>query len=800
MSNNNSTTFSGSQVKDERTINILDILKYLFFYWKWYILSIAIFVGYFYYQYSKTPYVYRQATSVMIKTAENTPQTMRMNRLNSFATQTNVSNEILQFQSKELMRQVVDSSLANISYLQHEGLRDIELYTETPIQVLFENGKSEQYASFNIEIVNANQVKLKETVDGRVKNVPLGKSIETSAGRIIMLPTKNFSSTWYGNSIKVIKLPRENVVNQFLGSLSIKQTNDAAAILQLQIDDSSPKRAANVLNTLVRLYNQQAIIIKNRVGVQTDEFIRKRLDVIQKELGSIESNIEHIKSGEDGVDVSSAGDAYTSDSRSYLSQSKDLETQIRLTSYVKKYLSNPNQTNELIPNNTGLVEGNIENQISQYNALLLKRNSLLEDGGTNSPVVKEINKSLVAQKQTILSSVNNIILGLSVRKNDANNEAQKAKSLAREMPAKQREIMSVERLQKIKENLYVFLLNKQEENALNQAMTDDNARMIDPAKGDSGPIYPQKLKSLLLGVGCGLVLPTAILLLVLMLDTAVRTRKEIEDATTVPFLAEIPYSKENDSPSDGIYLKRHGNDSLSESFRILRTNLGFMNAGEPKKVITFTSFSSGAGKTFISTNMAASLVQINKKIVLLDLDLRKGTLSIKLKAKKEKGVTHYLSDSSLTVEDVLIKDIPVQGIDMIPIGVVAPNPVELLLSKRLDLLIEELKKSYDYIIVDNVPLGLIADSAIINRIAELSIFVVRSGKLDRRQLPEIEKIYQEKRMNNLAILLNGIHKSAFSYGYGYGYGGYGYGYGYGGYGSGYGYGNKKKSRWKFWKR
>ena len=793
--NRNPYSTSLSDSKGEKSINILDILKYLFFYWKWYVLSLVVFVGYFYYQYSKTPFIYKQTMTVMIKTPNNSQGTMRMNRFNSFISPINIANEILQFHSKEIMRKVVDRSAANISYTIHKGLRDIELYSESPIQVSLYGDKPETFRSFSITIKDSGHATLtsdSETDKGNTISIPIGKPVASMVGKIKISKTNTCSQSWYGKTIKVVKSSRESMAGQLASNLTITQTDEAAAMLQLQLEDASPVRAAEILNTLIEVYNEGAVVEKRRVGVLTDQFIRKRLGLIGQELDSVESNLEKLNMGNGGIDVNTAGEMYMSDSRQYMTQGKELDTQIRLVNFMKHYLSDPNQISNLIPNNTGLVDANIEGQINQYNAALLKRDRLLENSGENNPIVQETNKSLRSLKQNIITAVNNTITGLSIKKKDAIQEASKAQGQARQIPAKRRDVLSVERQQKVKEDLYVFLLNKREENALNQSMVDDNAQIIDPARGGFSPIYPNKLKKLLLGSACGLILPSAILLLMLMLDTSVRTRKEIEDVVSVPFLAEIPFSRRAGANQGSIMVQQQGVDQLSEAFRILRTNLSFMDAGGgQKKVITFTSFSAGAGKSFTSLNMAASLIQLKKKVVLLDLDLRKGTLSMQLSVKKEKGVTHYLSDQNLSVNDVIVQDMPAKGIDLIPIGVIAPNPVELLLSNRLDQLVDELKKRYDYVIVDNVPLGVVADSSIINRITDVTIFVVRSGKLDRRQLPEIERLYQERRLNNMSLLFNGVQKSAFSYGYGYGYGGYGYGYG---------YGNQKKTKWKFWKK
>src|SRR5690606_11269267 len=338
-------------------------------------------------------------------------------------------------------------------------------------------------------------------------------------------------------------------------------------------------------------------------------------------------------------------------------------------------------------------------------------------------------------RSNINRAVDNTLAGLDIKIQNLRQEERQARGRAIQVPRKQRVMLSVERQQKVKEELYLYLLNKREENAINQAMTDDNLRIIDPAAGSTNPAYPSRFRKLLLGFGIGIAIPATTFLLILMLDTGVHHRKDIEERITVPFIGEIPYaSKQKDGDS---VVEKKGRDLTSEAFRIVRTNIGFMNAGEERRVITFTSFNMGAGKTFTARNLATSFVYLDKKVVLLDLDLRKGSLSERVKAPKGSGITNFLSDVNIKIDQIIYKDVVDETIDLIPIGAVAPNPVELLLSPRLDALITELKQRYDYVIVDNVPINLVADASVVDRISELTIFVVRSGKMDRRQLPEI---------------------------------------------------------------
>lgn len=370
----------------------------------------------------------------------------------------------------------------------------------------------------------------------------------------------------------------------------------------------------------------------------------------------------------------------------------------------------------------------------------------------------------------------------------------RAVSRVSSIPKKERQMLSIERQQKIKEALYLFLLNRREENALSQAMADNNARVIDAAAGSNSPIEPDKNKILLLGLLIGFAIPAVIFILKMFMDTYVHSRRDLKGKVSVPILGEVPLDKElmkkgrnNEEVAIG-----EENDSITESFRILRTNMTFMSKKDnPIKVITFTSFAEGAGKTFISRNLAMSFVYAKKKVLLLDMDIRKGTLSSHFK-KHHLGLTNYLSDDSVSIEDIIHNVEGQENLDIISAGPVPPNPAELLMDGRLDELVTELRNRYDIIIADNVPVGMIADAAIANRIADLTIFVVRAGKLDKRQLPDIESLYQEKKLNNLTLVLNGVDMSRHGYGYGYGYGYGHYGYGKYGYGYGYGYGKSKK--------
>lgn len=769
---------NNSSNKNDQGLNIVDLFMYLASQWKWFLLSILICGGIAWYNYARAPLVYFRSATVIIKDPSNKASTSGLDRFDNFINKVNVANEILQFRSKKLMREVVQRVHADVSYQIKDGLRSNELYNESPVLVSLPDALPEQSFSFTMTLKDAKTVTLSDFSGIEAKpsyEVALNDTVTIIEGMNVVVTATNYlRDSWLNTPIRVQKLPVESMVNYYKNALGIQQEEEEASILTLALKDSSPARAEDVLNTLITVYNEEAIKEKNQVAVNTANFINERLIIIERELGNVESNLESFKQRNQIVDIASSAGMYMTESQKYNADAMELETQLRLANFIKDYLTDPSKETDLIPSNTGISDMNIENQISLYNAAKLKRDHLIDDSSVNNPVVQELNNSLRAMKQSIIRAVDNMIVSLNVKRNDAQNREMRAQDRVTAIPTKERQMLSIERQQKIKEALYLFLLNKREENALSQAMADNNARVIDGAEGSNAPISPNRNRILLLGLLVGIALPGAVCLAILFMDTRVHGRKDIEGVTSVPYLGEIPLDKEamKDHRKKVMAVKEQGDDIVSEAFRILRTNMAFLSKKDkPAQVITFTSFNIGAGKTFIARNLSMSLAYLKKRVVMVDLDIRKGTLSRHF-GHYHVGVTNYLSDNTVKVDDIIQHQ---EGFDLIPAGILAPNPAELLMDNRLDELMDELRARYDYIIVDNVPVGLIADATIANRIADLTIFVVRAGKLDRRQLPDIEKLYQEKKLKNMALVLNGANPERHGYGYSYGYG-YGYGY------------------------
>ena len=771
--------------RNDQDVNIIDILMFLLSKWKWFVISIIVFGGLAWFHYARTPKTYFRSATVIIKDPSNKISSAGLDRYDNYINKVNVANEILQFRSKKLMRDVVSRVSADIDYKVKEGLQMTELYKKSPVSVRFLETTPEMHLNMVVTPLDSSKVMVSDfgsDESDKKWTVPMKDTVNIEGVKLVVAPTNYYTDSWKGEHIHITKNPMSSVVGYFISSLGIRQEEDEASILTLSLKDRSAARAEDVLNMLISVYNEEAINDKNQVAINTAEFINERLIIIESELGGVESHLESFKRENRIVDIATTAGMYVGESQKYNTNVMELETQLRLATYIKDYLTDPTREIDLIPANTGISDMNIESQIAQYNTIKLRRDKLIEDSSEKNPVVEELNTSLRAMKQSIIRAVDNMIVSINVRRNDAQSRESQAQSRVSSIPTKERQMLSIERQQKIKESLYLFLLNKREENALSQAMVDNNARVIDGASGPNAPIAPNRNKIMLLGLLLGLAFPGVIFLMIMFLDTRIRTKKDIQGKVTAPFLGVIP---EQDKENENL---------TSEAFKIVRTNMSFLSRKDRKiQVIMCTSFSSGDGKTFVSLNLANSFISARKKVVLVDLDIRKGTLTAHFSKHSHhhaQGVTNYLADTDLRLDDIISSDTGVEGLDLIPSGSIAPNPAELLMDERLDEMFKELRNRYDVIITDSVPVGLVADATIANRVADLTLFVVRAGRLDRRQLPDIEAMYQERKLTNMSLLLNGADFHHHGYGYGYGYG-YGHGYGYG-YGYGYVDGKKKK--------
>ena len=555
-----------------------------------------------------------------------------------------------------------------------------------------------------------------------------------------------------------------------------------------------PKRAEDVINTVITVYRKNWLDDKNQMTVSTSHFITERLGVIERELGDVDKNISSFKSSHLLPDVETAAQQYMQKSSDVDKQIMELHSRLSIAEYIHQYLTGKVGKNQLLPSNTGIDSQGIEQQIAEYNKTQLERNNLVSNSSEQNPLVADYDQSLASMRKSITASLDNFVISLRTQLSTLQaNEAATTSQIASN-PNQAKYLQTVGRQQKVKEALYLFLLQKREENELSKAFTAYNTRVITPPTGDLNPVAPVRRKIMLIAFVLGLLIPVVVIYIREKANTTVRGRKDLKKLI-VPFLGEIPYyvSRKNrptlkqrirfwKKPKEvcQIVVKAGKRNIVNEAFRVLRTNFEFTIGTHPEQnVIVFTSLNQGSGKSHLAANMAMSLAIKKKKVLLIDGDLRHGSASMLVGSPGE-GLSDYLNGRIADIHDILHKGEEsglVKYFDVIPIGTIPPNPTELLFTPLLEQMIRQMRQEYDYVFIDCPPIEVVADTPIYEQFADRTIFVVRAGLMERSMLPEIDALYKEKKFKNMTMILNATKARGGRYGSHYGYG-YGYGYGY----------------------
>ena len=595
---------------EESELNLGDILQTVLANWYWFVLSVVVCAGAAFLYLKWTPKVYTRTASVLIKDDAKggaMSESAAFEDLGLFGTKRNVDNEVLVFKSRRLMTEVARNLHLDVSYTVKDGLRTVELYTQSPVQLSFPDAEEAQAFSLQADpcfpkkevMLSGFTLAGQEVADGKPMKVALNDTATTPVGRVVVVPSLYYGDKYFNTVVQVTKSPLQSAALRFQSGLQATLASKTATIINLTLQDVSIPRAEDVINTLISVYNTDAINDKNQIVMNTSNFINDRLIVIEKELGDVDSDIESYKREHQLTDISSETGMYLQTSSQYRQEGLSLENQLSLAKYIKNYLTDPGKSSDLIPANTGISDVNIESQDREFNEMLLKRDKLISNSSSKNPVVQDLNNSLIAMKQTIIRSVDNLIVGLNIKiKNIRAQEEQTSRRISA-VPTQQKEVLSVERRQKIKEELYLYLLNKREENELTQRMTESNARIIDPAAGSNAPVAPKSMMILLASIVLGCAIPAGVLWLLAVRRHEGALAEGCGGVLSVPFLGEIPMRDKKDKSE--VVVHENGRDSVSEAFRIVRTNMDFMRVKDKKmQVVMFTSFNPGAGKTFVS--------------------------------------------------------------------------------------------------------------------------------------------------------------------------------------------------------
>ena len=791
-----------NRLTEQSDFSLGDIWGMVWGYKWWYVatLVIAIIIACLYIY--KTPASFQSTAKVIISEAGQASALRDIATITGGTTKPgmNVNNEVEAFMSPNLMQTVIERLSLQTGYTEHQFMRTRELYRTSPIELTITGNTVPSSFSFRISKDSdstftmsgfkvGKRIISKEKVQGTIND-----TVSTPVGTMILTKTL-YGSDW-DRDITVSWCNSEYMARMYAGKINASVA-DGTTIVVLSLQDNSPLRAENILSTLIDEYNKEWIHDKNRSARNTTKFINERLIVIEEELGGIESDLKEYKEENKLTDINSLSQTYMQESSEYAARSFEVNNQLSIAQYIKDYLTDAAHPQSLLPANSGLTDSDIGSQINSYNEMLLQRDKLLANSSESNPVISDLNSSLAAIKATIIRSVDNLISTLQLQADKIRDQEDQILSRIASSSGQQMELLSKERQQKVKESLYIYLLQKREENEIASLVNVGNTRLIVSPTGSSVPVAPNKGMIMMIALVLGIGIPFAIIFLLRMMDTSVKGRKDLS-GLSIPFLAEIPQMQSTlkrnlanigrhcfDNRNCHIVVRKGSRNVINEAFRVLRTNLDMMLGGDGSaKVIMVTSFNPNAGKTFMTMNMAESMSLKGSRSIIVDLDLRKATLGKSLDCNRD-GVVSWLAGREHDITKLVhrIDD----NLDLLSVGKLPPNPTELLLSDNFASLIEALRKEYRYIFLDCPPVDIVADTSIIAKAADMSIFVMRVGIMDKRALPMVEDLYHENKYNRMAIILNGVTRKAgrYGYGYGYGYGTYGYGYG------SYGYGEKE---------
>ncbi|MBC5864235.1 polysaccharide biosynthesis tyrosine autokinase [Flavobacterium sp. K77] len=770
---------NNSMINDtpEQDFQIRAIVDQYVSYWRWFVLGVAITmsVAYIYLRYSIPQY--RAATTILVKDDKKGGLS---SELSAFADmgisggKSNLDNEIEILKSRSLVENTVRKMNLNIAFIVEGKVLSTNLYNKAPILLtylekksdFYNEGRSYQFWALSndtfqfIDLLGQGNV-----LEGGKKVFRYGQPIRTKYGTLVI--NKSLVNTQpYNDEVRPIKIiinPLEGVAASFRSRLSVALLSKTSSVVELSLVDPVVEQAEDFLNNLVQNYNEEAAADKNFISENTSKFIANRLALITEELDGVEKNVESFKTGNQLTNIEAEAQLFIEGSSEY--DKKGIETDIQLnvitslTDFLKK--STPS---DLLP--TNIASGEAQELIQEYNQLVLTRNRVLKTATEVNPTVVKISEQINALKSNVAASLSRQKNNLMIQKRDLGSQEGVFNSKIKKIPSQERQFRVIARQQKVKEELYLYLLQKREETAIALAATESIARVVDSAKGSYTPISPKKSIIYLGALLLGLLIPFAIIYLLDLLDTKIKSRLDLEGKSPIPFIGDVPSS---DSPSE--IIKSESRTSSAEALRIIRTNLEFMLTKVPEgiaKTIFLTSTFPKEGKTFVSVNLAATFALSGKKVLLIGMDIRNPRLDEYLSIP-DRGVTNYLSSKTLVLEDLIVKYDGFEDFHILPAGIIPPNPAELLMNKKVDGLFESLKKQYDYIIVDTAPVSLVTDTLLIAKHADCFIYVARANFLEKRMLNIPNTLYKEQKLPNMCLLLNDTD-STKGYGYGYGYG------------------------------
>lgn len=776
------------------------LVKFLI-HWPWFLVSVCLclLIAFFYMRY-KTPIYSIDGAVLITEETRSKPKsgTLDLQNLGVISMTNNFDNEVEILQSRSLVKKVVRDLGLYIDIRQERSFASpVALYRNAPISVSVVPEVADTLATVITMQVKCHPDQTFDVVtrynynhqpQEHVTSVKSLPAVISTSYCDITLDANPEGRTVTGETELTVRVcPIFSTAAGYISALSVEPRSKTTTIAKILFRDSNRRRGIDFVNSLVYNYNLEANAEKNQVAQKTAEFIDERIGIISQELGHAENELADFKQSAGLTNLTSDAQLALSQNAKYEETRLENSTQIQLVEYLQNYIANPAHAYEVIPANVGLTDLNLTSVISQYNTMLLDLKRLQRTSSDSNPAIQQAKVRVEALRQSVETTINSTLKGLRIAQSDIASQSSRYRNRISRAPLQEKEYLSISRQQEIMATLYTLLLQKREENAITLAATANNGRLIEDPQASGTPVSPNRNKIMLVAFVLGLLIPLLVFYILELLKYKIENQADIEMLTDVPLVAEVPNIPEAQEKS--VVVRENHNGVAEEAFRALRTNLMFM-LKPGQKVILFTSTQSSEGKSFVAANTALSIAILGKKVLVIGMDIRKPGLNKTFGfSRRTRGVTEYLRDPDHTsIDDLILKGIAHPGLDVLPGGTIPPNPTELVAREGLDRMMELLKQRYDYILLDTAPIGMVSDTAIVGRTADICLYVCRADVTPKAGFVFVNRIAAEHKFDQLGIILNGFDTRkrknsniyARRYGYGYGYGSsYGYGYGYG---------------------
>ncbi|MCF6224520.1 MAG: polysaccharide biosynthesis tyrosine autokinase [Flavobacteriaceae bacterium] len=766
----------------DESISFRDVLEKYLIHAKWFVLSIILFgvLAFFKLRYEVPQY--KVNATILIKSKEKGNSFADLSDFEDLGLfgsggDNSLENEMQILKSRSLMTKVVNELKLNIRYFIEESPYNKEQFLKSPItlhiksdsstinsigtnlQILIHSNKKFQFIGFD-------EIPIGNYEFGKDFNANLGNELRIDNRLVNIELNENFHKDLIGKKMFISVKPVTSLVYNYLEQVIIEPVDERLSkVLTLSLNETEIERGIALINNLIEQYNADGINDKNEIAQATTDFLDLRIELISTELTAIEGTAEQFKSRKGMVDVNAGANIFLQSSSVNESELIAANMQQTMANYMLEELRKNDNTKPL-PGNIGLSDLSAVALVGEFNTLVLQRNRILKSSSAINPIIINIDSQLAILKNNLISSLNNLNSSLQIQINALSKQSGRISSRIASIPKNEREFKDIVRQQETKNALYLFLLQKREESILSNAVSVDKAKVIDGAYSNGNKVSPKKMTTYLGSIILGMLIPFLVLYVKDLLDTKVHDENDIKQLK-IPFIGDIPLT----SSKNDLYISDNDNSNIAEAFRYIRTNINYMLDKKTfGKIIFITSTQSGEGKTFTAINLATSLAISGKKTLLLGMDLRAPKINKYLDLEDILGVTNFIKNKSLNVNSITETHTNFENLHLINSGDIPPNPVELLMSKRVDEIFEEVKNSYEYIIVDTAPVGMVTDTIQISKYADLSIYVIKANFLDKRMLHIPDKLHKENKLPNMSILINGSDHSKGAYGYGYGYG------------------------------